>query len=139
MAFLNRNEINTHLFGEIVDEVQRDWIGAIDAAIDAAIEEVSGYISMYDVAAIMATTGTARNAILLLYTKDVAVWHFIQLANPNIDMDLREKRYDRAIAWLKDVQKGIVVPNLPLPTSLDETAQLGKIKFGSNPQRNTHY
>jgi phage gp36-like protein len=139
MAYLTPNELNTHLHGEIMDAVQREDDSIMQAAIDAAISEMRGYLSYYDVAAILATTGKSREPILLLYTKDIAVWHFINLANPNIEMELRQIRYDRAITWLRDVQKGVVVPNLPVPVTTDETAQIGKIKFGSNTKRNTHY
>lgn len=139
MAYLTAAEIISHLKIEIIDDVQEGYAQALDDAVLAAISEMRGYISFYDVAAILATTGAAREPILLLFTKDIAVWHFIQLANPNVDMELRQVRYERAIAWLKDVQKGNTVPNLPLPVNEDETVQTGKIKFGSNTKRNTHY
>ena len=139
MAYLESEEIITHLHNEIIQEVQQDWAGAIDASIDAAISEAMGYLSQYDKSAILAQTGAAREPILLLYIKDITIWHFIQLANPNIEMELREKRYERAIQWLRDVQKGIIVPNLPLPVATTENPYPGKVKFGSNPKRNTQY
>ncbi|MBL0144920.1 MAG: DUF1320 family protein [Chitinophagaceae bacterium] len=139
MSFLTRSELITHLRTEIVDEVQQEENTAIDAAIAAAISEMRGYINMYDVDTILATTGTNREPVLLMYTKDIAVWHFIQLANPNIDMELREKRYDMAINWLRGVQKGTIVPNLPLPAATENNPYPGKIKFGSNAKRNTHF
>ena len=139
MAYLTPAEIASHLKDEIVALVQTGYATALQEAIDAAISEMRGYISFYDIETILATTGSNREPILLLFTKDIAVWHFIQLANPNVDMELRETRYNKAIAWLRDVQKGIAVPNLPLAVNADETVQTGKIKFGSNPKRNTQY
>jgi phage gp36-like protein len=137
--YLSPVELSTHIRSELVDLITENYNATLQAAIDAAISEMRGYISFYDVPAILATTGTAREPILLLYTKDIAIWHFIQLANPNIDMELRQLRYDKALDWLKGVQKGTIVPNLPLPASTDTTVQSGKIKFGSNKVRNTHY
>ncbi len=139
MAYLQNHELTSHLHEEVMEEIDRQDDSKLTTAIAAAISEMRGYLSFYDVPVILATTGTAREPILLLYTKDIAVWHFIQLANPNVDMELRKIRYDRAIQWLKDVQKGIIVPNLPILTNADETMQTGKIKFGSNKQRNTHF
>lgn len=139
MAYLTPAEIKSHLKDEIVADINEGDTTLLQQAIDAAISEMRGYISFYDVAAILATTGTEREPILLMFTKDIAVWHFINLGNANIEMELRETRYKNAISWLKDVQKGIAVPNLPVPTSEDTTAQLGKIKYGSNPRRITSY
>jgi phage gp36-like protein len=139
MPYLQNHELTSHLHEEVMEEIDRQDDSKLTTAIAAAISEMRGYLSFYDVTVILATTGTNREPILLLYTKDIAVWHFIQLANPNVDMELRKVRYDRAIQWLKDVQKGIIVPNLPILTNADETVQTGKIKFGSNKQRNTHF
>lgn len=139
MSYLNTNELNSHMYGEISEAVSRGDESILQTAIDAAISEMRGYLSYYDVPAILATTGNAREPILLLYTKDIAVWHFINLGNPNIEMELRQLRYEKAIDWLKGVQKGTIVPNLPVPVNTDETVQTGKIKFGSNTKRNTHY
>jgi len=137
--YLSPTDILTHLNLEIIDEVQDGNTGAIDAAIDAAISEATGYLSNYDVATIFAATGAARNAILLTYVKDIAIWHYIQLANPNIDMELREKRYNRAIDWLEAVQAGKIVPPLPPKPATTNNPTPGKIQFGSNAKRNTHY
>lgn len=138
MAYLLPAEIISHLNSEIINQVSTDP-ALLQQAVDAAISEMRGYISFFDVTAILATTGTGREPILLLYTKDIAVWHFINLAQPNIDISFRQLRYEKAIDWLKGVQKGTIVPNLPLPVNGDETVQTGKIKFGSNTKRNTLY
>jgi phage gp36-like protein len=139
MPYLTTHELTSHLHEDVIDEISREDTSKLTTAIAAAVSEMRGYLSFYDVPVILATTGVNREPILLLYTKDIAVWHFIQLANANVEMELRKIRYDRAIQWLKDVQKGIIVPNLPILTNADETIQAGKIKFGSNKQRNTHY
>ena len=139
MLYLTPAEIISHLKTEIIDEVAGDNATALQDAVSAAISEMRGYISFYDVAAILATTGNAREPILLLYTKDIAVWHFIQLSNANIDIEFRETRYKLAIAWLRDVQKGICVPNLPVITNADPLVQTGKVKYGSNLKRQTSY
>jgi phage gp36-like protein len=137
MPYLTVTELSSHLLDATIDAIQDTDNKHKQTAINAAIEETKGYLSHYDTAAIFATAGDARNPILLLYVKDIAVWHFLQLANPNVDLEVREKRYELSIKWLEKVQNGRTVPTLPLKTSTIE--QVGKIKYGSNVKRSTHY
>jgi len=136
MAFLSVSELSTHLYGESGDAINRGDETIPQSAIDGAIAEAKSYLKDYDVAAIFAATGTNRNALLLIFVKDIAVWHYIQLANPGIDMELREKRYNAAISWLKGVQRGDISPDLPADETTD---QPGKIIFGSNLKRGNHF
>lgn len=106
MSFLTTPEINTHLYGETVTAIDRSNDALLQSAIDAAIAEAKGYLSAYDIPAIFGTSGDERNPILLLYCKDIAVWHFIQLARPNVDFELRADRYEKAIKWLDKIQAG---------------------------------
>lgn len=142
MAFLTPAEIASHLCGEVVQEIERHASNTtlLQQAIDAAIAEVQGYLSAYDTTAVFAATGAARNAIILLYTKDVAVWHYIQLANPAVEMQLRLERYEKAIDFLDKVQRGKVAPDLPLPPApADGSGSTNFIKYGSNPKRGNYY
>ncbi len=141
MPYLTPAEISTHLNGEVIQEIERDEVNTpkLTDAIEAAIAEVKSYLSNYDSTAIFAATGDNRNPIVLLYTKDVAVWHYIQLSNPNIEIDIRKSRYETATKWLDKVQSGKVVPDLPHKQSdLDGTTQ-GILSWGSNPKRNNHF
>lgn len=136
--FLSTEELKTHLYSENVNIISRDDDTILTAAVDGAVAEAKGYLAAYDRAEIFSSTGTARNALLLIFVKDIAVWHFINLCNAGTEIDLRRHRYDRAIDWLKSVQKGDVSPDLP--TAQDETGSIaGIIKFGSNTKRNQHY
>ena len=73
--------------------------------------------------------------MLLIFLKDIAAWHLVNICNPNIDLKLRKERYDRAITWLKDVQKGNVVPDLPLLTNELGVTSGDIILYGSNLKR----
>lgn len=135
--FLTINELNTHLYGENIDVITRDDETIVTAAIDGAVAEAKGYLGDYNTDSIFSASGTARNALLLIFVKDIAVWHLINLSNPGVDFDLREKRYDAAIAWLKGVQKGNVTPDLPrIDISTDNP---GIVTFGSNAKRENHF
>ena len=131
--YLSSAEINTHLYGELVDSISRSDNTILIQAIDAAVAQATGYLGQYDTTAIFAATGSNRNALLLTFIKDIAVWHFIVLANPNIELALREKRYNEAIDWLRGVQKGSITPTLPIRAISDTTP--GRVTFGSNQRR----
>lgn len=137
--FLSPEEVKTHLYNGVVDEISRADVTILQSAIDAAIEEARGYLTAYDVAAIFAATGDNRNPILLLYVKDITVWHYIQLANPAVDMQLRLDRYEKAIKWFEKVQSGKTNPDLPYPV-VDPPMQADNyIKWGGNYKRNSNY
>lgn len=109
----------------------------VAAAIDAAIEEASGYLGAYDRKKIFGTEGDERNALLLIFVKDIAVWHFINLCNAGTDLQLRQDRYERAVAWLKSVQRSEIKPNLPvmrMPTATESPTPLPESTFSGRTQ-----
>lgn len=135
--FVENSEIKTHLYGEKVSTITREEGDILTSAIRAAIAEVEGYLSAYDTKEIFESTGDNRNPILLLYVKDIAVWHFIQLANPNIDLQLRLERYEKAISWLDKVMRGQVMPDLP--SANKDHKENTYILFGGNPPRKSYF
>lgn len=136
--FLELDELSTHAYQEVMDEISRNDDSIPLQAIQAAIEEAKGYLTAYDVDAIFSATGDNRNPVLLLYIKDIAIWHFINLANVAIEMQLRLDRYEKAIKWLEKVQSGKVnPPNFPLPAP--PVGDNNFIKWGSNPKRGSHF
>lgn len=83
-----------------------------------AIEEISSYLrSRYNVAQAFAATGNDRNAQLVMITCDVTLYHLVAWLPKRIGFEIRETRYNNAIAWLKDVQNGKATPNLPTLTN----------------------
>lgn len=144
MAFLTPVEIKTHLFGEVVTEINRGDATILQQAIDAAIAEARGYLTAYNLTAIFNAIDDARNPILLLYVKDVAVWHYLQLANPGVEMQLRMDRYEKAIKWFDKVQRGQTNPDFPLPPNIVDAAGNVQspenfLKWGGNKKRNNYY
>lgn len=138
--FLTVEELYTHLHDETVSVISRETEAIPLAAIDAAVAEARSYLHDYDTNAIFSAEGDARNALLLLFVKDIAVWHFVNLGNACIDIELREKRYDSAVNWLRLVQKGDLSPDLPAKKAEPGGAEIvGKIHFSSNPKRSQHF
>lgn len=141
MAFITAKELETHLYKEDIDTISREDETILTAAVDAAIEEAYGYLGAYDRKKIFEATEGKRNPLLLIFVKDIAVWHFINLCNAGCDLELREKRYDRAVSWLRQVQRGETTANLPI---VDENGDgepdtAGEYIYGSNPKRNQHF
>ena len=134
--FISIEELNTHLYDEQIEAISGIDATLLTAALDGAIAEAKGYLHKYDAAAIFAAAGTARNALLVIFIKDIAVWHYINLANPGTDFKARQDRYKSAIAWLKSVQAGEVVPDLPTPAPIE--GQTDSFAWGSNPKRYNH-
>jgi phage gp36-like protein len=135
--FLSNSELSTHLYTENIEVITRGDTTLVTAAIDTAIQEAKGYLSAYDKDAIFGATTSERNALLLTFVKDIAAWHLVNLCNAGTDMQLRQDRYERAVAWLKGVQKGEITPDLPISISQDDEARI--ISWGSNEQRNQHF
>ncbi len=137
MAFLTIAELSSHLYTENIDVINRGDDTLTQAAIDAAISEAKGYLGQYDVDVVFAKTGSERNALLLVFVKDIATWHFLVLCNAGTELELRQNRYERAVAWLKAVQKGDITADLTAKTTDGET--LDVIKFGSNEKKVQHF
>lgn len=136
--FIAVEELTTHLYQENIDVIARADNTIVMAAIDTATQEAKGYLSDYDREEIFSQVGSNRNALLLTLVKDMAVWHFINLSNAGVDIDIRLKRYERAIDWLKSVRRGDVTPDLP--KLIDDNGKVrGGVIAGSNPKKTQHF
>jgi hypothetical protein len=133
--WITKAELKTHMNVDDIDVITEGDDTLVTAAVDGAVSEAKGYLNAYDSDTIFATTGTSRNALLLIFVKDIAVWHLLKLSNYKAELEFRGKCYDRAISWLKSVQKGDVTPDLPATTEDYRT----KISYGSNEKREQHF
>ena len=114
-------------------------------AIAAAEEELRSYLEannqirfrdgrpLLDLDTILQASGTDRNALLLTHCKTIAVWHLLQLSNPDIIYEHAKERYDRAVEWLKDLGGGKVnLSSLPtIDTDTDGTRNTLPFRMGS--------
>lgn len=132
--FTTKEELASHMHIETIEVITDGDDAIVQGAIDGAVSEARGYLQEYNADAIFSETGDRRNSLLLTFIKDMAVWHLVVLSNYNADIELREKRYDRAVAWLKGVQKGDITPDLPRATEVK-----GPVRWGSNPKKTQHF
>lgn len=137
MPLITIAQMKTHIYTGVQNIVSQGDSTIIQNAIDAAIAEAKGYCSRYNLDLLFDNPVTP-DAILVMHVKNMAKWHFIVLANPSIDYDDAQSRYDRAVAWLKDIQNGKVVPpNWELAQPENEKGTF--FHYKSNPKRNNHY
>lgn len=151
MPFLTPDELKTVAYSYQINEITEADDDIILQAIETGTQEVQGYLMpnnkkeyadgrlVYDVAAIFATIGNNRHALLLQYTKVCALWHLLILCNVDIIYENVKDRYDRAIKYLEKVNKGDVTLNLPTLAAADPDAITGKglpFRFGSRQKFN---
>lgn len=81
------------------------------------------------------TKGDNRNTELVMYACDIALYHIHSRIAPRNMPELREKRYDDAIKWLKAAAKGDITPNLPVIQPLSGSS----IRYGGNTKNINFY
>lgn len=131
-------DFNTHLYTEIINTISRDSDAVLETAIQASENEAKGYLGQYDIEELFNRTGANRDPVLLMYLKDMAVWHFIVVANPSVDIEYRRDRYKDAKDWLIRIQAGKVTP-VGWNYANNATEPVSEIQVTSSPKRETHF
>jgi hypothetical protein len=135
---LTRNDFKTHLYPELIGAIERADTTKLETAIKASQLLAKGFMSRFDKAALFSAEQDERDELLLMILKDLTVWNFIIIANPNIDTEFHKERYDDAIKLLEKIQSGKLVPDgWPAATSPEEAGSF--FHFASNPRRGTSY
>lgn len=135
--YVTPEELKTHAYDEEIAMIIREDETIALAAIDMAIEYAeSKLLKQYDTEEIFSKIGTERSSLLVGFIKDIALWNLIGLATPNIDYTDKEKRFNIANAWLKDVYKGMPT-NLPKKELQPDKSN--SFSFKSNPKRENRY
>lgn len=122
-AFINIEDYDASIHREILDSLLRADSENYDPQIieiceDRAIAEMKSYLNKtYDVEEIFSATGSDRNALILMFALDIAIYHIFCQHNPYKISQIRQDRYERAVEWLKGVMKGDITiadaPRLP--------------------------
>lgn len=147
MAFLAAEELKTVSYSYQIQEITGADDEVITSAIATAIAEVAGYLRannkkefgdgrlVYDVDAVFEKRDDERDALILQYTKVVALWHLIILCNVDMIYEHIKERYDRVIDFFKKVNKGDITLNLPLLEEPEENKRQA-FRFGSRTKFN---
>lgn len=146
MAFLEISELRSTLKAEKIQLIASNDDLIVQEAINAAITDVKSRLTppskkdafdgrlRYDVTALFNQESSARNPLILAYTKVAAVWHLIIRSNAGVDYEVIQDRYDKAVEYLKDLASGdasdLTIPVLPA----DNTSQTNQL-FRSGSRR----
>lgn len=137
--FIQEEELRSVAYNYQLEQIVENDATILQMAIEAATEEVRGYLSSrYDTTAAFAATGADRNPLLVEITKDIALWYIIRLSNVDIIYEPVKERYDRAVQWLDRVASGRITPNLPAATD-DNGEYLQPMRYGSMPKQQYDY
>jgi len=136
MIWLIQSDFDKQIKTDMLSRIIESNAAILDDSERAALAEVQAYLrSNYDVPAIFSTSGTARDAYILMITIDVLLYHVHSRNNPNQIPDIRRERYLEAKRTLEDIAKGVI--DLGLPRSVDEDGdQITRIRYSSDGRRN---
>lgn len=95
----------------------------VENAEAEAVEEISSYLRpVYDTDAIFSAEGEKRNRLIVMYTADIALYHLVASQPQRMGIEIRKERYDHAIKWLKGVQAGDLISDLPRAHFSEDTS-----------------
>ena len=105
----------------------------IDELSAEAVEQMKSFLNArFDVNIIFSQTGAARNQTIVMYCKDLALFHIFSIYNFRSIPEIRKTRYENALKWMQDVNEQRINPEgLPLNTKTF-------VKTGSNEKRINH-
>lgn len=136
MAFLAKADLYLSILQDELEEITREDDTLVTSALSAAEAEMKTYLfDSYDTEDIFGETGANRHPMLVRVGADIAIWFLVARVQAGQEMEDRKARYDRALAWLKAVQKSENYADLPRREATEET----KIVYGSNAKRENHY
>lgn len=137
--FITPEDYSASVHKDILEAVTRNDETVIEICEDRAIADMRGSLgTRYDVDALFAAEGTARNQLVLMMAIDITVYHIFSIHNPLKMSQIRKDRYERAMEWLKLVAGfKIAVDGAPLLPK-EQRKQESPWSMTSNPKRTTH-
>ncbi len=135
MPFLRKTDYDTVIRNDRLDVVLNEDPSLLTGAEMKAESQMSDYLNQrFDVAAIFSAFEPDRNHSIVMYMVDITLYHLHSRINPRNVPELRERRYEDALKWLKMVADGKLTPDLP-PLETDNYGQ----RWGSNPKMSHRY
>ena len=105
-----------------------------------AIEEISSYLrGRYDMPKAFEMQGNDRNALLVMYTTDIILYHLVAWLPKKIGFEIRETRYNAAIDWCVKVQNGKSSPELPTLVNDKGETTGGTVRTGGQKKNNYYW
>ena len=131
--FLDKADYSTSINIAVIDSLTGGDDSIINTLSEEAVEEMKSYLnSRYEVQPIFDAGGDERNKTLMMYAKDIALYHLYSINTLSSMPETRMNRYKKALSWLQDVSEQKINP---------EGLQLNNksfVKTGGNEKRINH-
>lgn len=138
--FLTENDYKVVIGEASFRTVTQANIENLSNAEVTAIEEISGYLRpTYDCYSIFCAREDDRNRKIVQVACDIALWHLVSCTPAKMGYEIRKERYDEAIKWLEGVQKGAIMPDLPMATDNDGSPVGHPVIFGSTKRHKNEW
>jgi phage gp36-like protein len=139
MAFLTDDDYKDQVKDNVLATIIENTSSLRTKAELKAQAQLTSALNMrYDVPAVFAAAGDARNAEVVMYMVDVVLYHLHSRLNPGQVPELRKERYQDALDWMKMVASGKLEPDLPKPSGDLEGTKLD-VQYGGRPPRQPYY
>ena len=138
--FITKEDYSSSIRVELLESAIREDENILEIVENQAISEMKGYLSArYDCEKAFSAEGGARHNLLLMFAKDIAVYHLCSIRE-GLMTQTRIDRYERAVEWLKGVQKGdVTVEGLDRLTQEDGSPSAPEFQMRSDPKRINHF
>jgi phage gp36-like protein len=139
--FLEDADYKVVIGAKAFDVLKQSDDANLEQAEGMAIEEISGYLRpKYDLKTIFSATGDSRNNLIVMFCVDIALNNLVAAVPGRMGAETRDARYKRAVEWLTSVQKGSIVPDLPVLVS-SETGEIisGSTSWGSKERNDNSW
>lgn len=142
-------DLETELYGEVVDEITRASETEKNDQIKAAEDFAKGFLFKYDLKALFGTETTEPTHIdegLKKCIKIIAAYFLVRKSNPTVQLQLFRDDYMMMIGtkeepgWLYEIRNGSINPDWPYKpddpeTPEDESAVNNEVYWTSTTQR----
>lgn len=137
-AFLTTKDVLARIRDEHRNELADNTESIELTAESQAIAKVKSYLhGRFDMSAMYAATGDARDPLLVLHTLNIFLYLLYRRVNPRKMPDEVKDDHSETLEWLSMVAKGEVNPDFPpLPDDAPSTTDL---RFGGPPAMGGHY
>ena len=107
-------------------------------AEERAMSRIAGALrGRYDIEATFALEGSRLDAELVGCATDIALYHICCSLPQKMGYEIREKRYEQALKYLKEVQAGNITPDIPTVTGPGgEEDYHNPVRYGSAEKNN---
>lgn len=137
--FITKWDYVSSIREEFLDKIVREDENILEIVENQTIAEMKGYLSgRYDCDKAFGASGNNRHDLLLMFAKDIAIYHLCSIRE-GLMTQTRIDRYNRAVEWLRGVQKGDITVE-GLDRLDDETGtSASEFQMRSDPKRINHF